>query len=253
MTKMTVTFGVLLAGALLPAACSDLGSDVVPTQPTVQSFTLIPKPDFGRIGSTVSIQDSRFTTSWQYWVTFRGADEALIVNCDTSATLKFFVPFGAVSGSISVQMGDRIEVSSPFTVTESSDTLQLTVAHYDITPPITASDASVLDRMGNRQFWSADVRRDTIHISRRYATGEIIYEQHFLLLDAGANQLPRLIIAWTVMHPDYPATEIDTIRTGIMKVQHWDTSAVMSGRFFGRPSIHYILNGTVPFWVDRGH
>lgn len=150
-----------------------------------------------------------------------------------------------------MQIGAQMGVTPTFTVTESSDTVALTVRHYDITPPITAADSVVVDRMGIRRAWSTLIRGDTIHLSRRYSMGEVIYEYHFLLIDLGANELPRLTMAWTVNIPDYPGTRIDTIRAGVLKVQDWDTSAVMSGRFFGRPSLRDMLNGTVTFWATR--
>jgi hypothetical protein len=167
--------------------------------------------------------------------------------------IKFIVPFGAVSGPISVPVGDRIGVSPRFTVTESSDTLRFTVTRYDITPPITEKDSSVVDRMGFLRTWSADVHGDTIHLYRTYRPGDDLCEHHFLLVHTGANQLPRLFMAWTTRTSDVPGTSVDTIRTGILKIQDWDTSGLMSGKFFGRPSVRDMLNGTVTFWIKKEH
>jgi hypothetical protein len=185
-----------------------------------------------------------------YSVTFPGADDALSIDSDSAAVIRFFVPFGAVSGPVTVGFGREKGVTGPFTVTEMSDQLGLRVSHYDITPPVTAKDSSVLDLLGSRHSWSAVMRGDSVHIGLLFFEGEVAYEYHFLLRNAGPGRLPQLILAWTVMKPDYPGIMIDTLRAGLMKIQDWDTSGVMSGRFFGRPSARFLLNGTVSFWVS---
>ncbi len=245
-------FGVALTCAVVALSCSDDGSAVVPPAEISKPLSLTFKPDDGKVGSRITIMSSHFVMSYSYLVYFRGADEALVARCDTGTTINAFVPFGAVSGPISVSLGsDPFGVTPAFTVTEATDTLTLAVRNYDITPPITAEDSSVVDYMGFRRTWSADVRGDTVHLWQNFATGYIFFEYHFVLVNRGTNQLPFLTNAWIVSKPDYPGTRIDTIRAGLLKVQDWDTSGVMSGRFFGRPSIWGLSNGSIMFWIDR--
>ncbi len=245
-------FGVALTCALVLMSCSDDGSAVVPPEEISKLFSPTVKPNDGKIGSRITILDAHFVATYSYLVYFRGADWALMANCDTGTTINALVPFGAVSGPISVSLGsDPFGVTPAFTVTEVTDTLTLSVRNYDITPPITAEDSSVVDYMGFRRTWTADISGDTVHLRRDFATGGMVFQCHFSLVNRGTNQLPFLTNAWIVSKPDYPGTRIDTIRTGLLKVQDWDTSGVMSGRFFGRPSTWGLSNGTIVFWIDR--
>jgi hypothetical protein len=242
----------ILSSALLFGGCSDGGSDIVPAGPDVKRIALVATPASGKIGSEISIRHSSFVASGSYNVTFPGADDFIVGRSDSSG-LKFIVPFGATAGPITVKVGDTTGVTQPFVVTEPSDTSRFTVLPYDVTPLVTPGSAAVVDFQGSPRTWSADVRGDTIHLSLAYSAGESWKEAHLLLIHAGSNQLPVLARAWTVMRPDYPGIVVDTIQAGILKVQDWDTSAVMSGKFFGRPSMRHFLNGTLTFWIDRRH
>ena len=244
-------YAIVLVAALLVLGCFEEWRGIEPTEPGRHTLAVGAKPDSGRIGSTVVIRNFRFVAGVTYSVTFPGADGALSVDCDSAAVIRFFVPFGAVSGPVTVGLGREKGVTGPFVVTEMSDQLGLTVSRYDITPPVTAKDSSVVNYRGDRRAWSAVMRGDTVHLSLIVYQGEVSYEYHFLLRNGPAGQLPHLMLAWTVMRPDYPGVTIDTLRAGLMKIQDWDTSGVMSGRFFGRPSARFLLNGTVAFWVTR--
>jgi hypothetical protein len=181
---------------------------------------------------------------------YPGAYGPIDVACESTGVLRAVVPFGVTSGPITVLIGREVAVSSTFTATEFSDTLRLVVKRYDLAPGITASDSSIIDWQGHHCAWSAIQLGDTVHISRRYGTGEVIFEHHFKFLSTGQSQLPRLLNAWRVMIPDYPDPWVDTIRAGILKVQDWNTTGVMSGRFFGKPWFPGD-DGIVTFWVDR--
>jgi hypothetical protein len=257
MKTRLVTVYVAVAGFFIGPGCFELDSDVVPTvderaEPERHVISLSARPDSGRIGTTVILTCARFHPSWRYSVFFPGANDAVYVDCESAGSLSSLVPFGAVSGPISVPIGRQVAVSSGFRVAELSDTLSIIVKPYDITPALTPEDSSILDWQGRHRAWVAELRGDTVHIWRGYSTGDEAYEHHIKLLDGGLGRLPSIISIWGVAIPDYPGTRVDTIRTGILKIQDWNTSEVMSGRFFGKPwSPHYLSNGTVAFWVDR--
>jgi len=242
--------GVMIAG------CSDRGAEIPsgesPYEPFIQYTPVTVVPDSGRIGATVAVTDSDFRPSYRYAVVFRGTNEPLLITCDSSSTIHAFVPFSALTGPISVCLPGGTWITQTFVVTESSDTTTLAVAPYDILPPVTSADASVTDRMGFPRSWQASVSGDTVHLSRGYSTGDEYYEYHFVLIARGAQQLPRMAGAWIFVQPDYPGSWRDTIRTGVMKLQDWNPAGVISGRFFGRPSLNRMLNGSTAFWLQRG-
>jgi hypothetical protein len=257
MKPTLLTVCVAVAGFLVGPGCFDLDSDVVRpvdemTEPERQTLSLSVKPDSGRIGTTIIFKCARFHPSWRYCIFFPGAYDGVYVDCETAGTLEPFVPFGAISGPITVSIGREVALSSTFRVTELCDTTSIIVKPYDVTPALMPQDSSILDWQGRHCAWVAELHDDTVHVWRRYSTGDETYEHHFVLLEGGLAQMPTIISVWGTAIPDYPGARVDTIRTGILKIQDWDTSAVISGRFFGKPwSPYYFANGTVAFWVDR--
>lgn len=244
-----VFFSYLLT--LVSNGCSDHGSPVPPVIQIEQPIALVVQPDSGRVGAPIIIRDSLFKVSRTYVIQFPGADDVLVVNCNSASTLQTFVAFGAVSGQIAVDIDGHLGFTQPFNVTGEVDTLALSVTGLDISSPLTPGDSSVIDRMHFRRTWYADIAGDTVHISRGYSTGDEYFEIHFVLLNIAPGVLPRLLKVWTYTKPDYPGSWADTVRTGVLKVQDWNMNGVMSGRFFGKPSIVNMSNGTAAFWVDR--
>ena len=242
---------LVLSGTMLFGACSDHGSEIVPTNQNGQPFVLTVEPNSGRIGSIVAIGGERFKVpTTQYMVGFAGADDRLVADSCSDSTIFTFVPFGARSGPLSVFSDQLLGRTDKFSVTEVVDTTALTAVRYDISPMLTANDSSVIDRMGFRRTWRANRQGDTIQIIRGFSTGDEYYEYHIVLISQRAIQLPRPVALWTYIKPDYPGAWTDTVRVGILKIQEFDTSGVISGRFFGKPSISKILSGTFAFWVD---
>ena len=252
---LTVCLAVL--GLSIAPGCFEHDSNDVTTveqgaEPERHALPISVQPDSGKIGTTVGLKCARFHPSWRYSVFFPGAHDAVYVDCETAGTLSSVVPFGATSGPVTVPIERQTAVSSTFRVTERCDTLSLIVKPYDITPVLTPKDSSIIDWQGRHCAWIAELHDDTVHIWRRYSTGDEMYEHHVKLLHGRLGRLPTILAVWGVAIPDYPGTGVDTIRAGILKIQDWDTSAVMSGRFFGKPwSPYYLSNGTMAFWVDR--
>ena len=252
---VTVCFAV--AGLTIAPGCFEHDAGEVTTvergtDPERGNLSVSVQPDSGNIGATINFSCARFHPSWRYSFFFPGVHEALYVDCESAGTLSVVVPFGARSGPVSVPIDRQTAVSSTFRVTEQSDTLSVIVKPYDITPVLTPKDSSIIDWQGRHCAWNAEVHEDTVHVWRRYSTGDEMYEHHVKLLHGRGGHLPSVIAVWGVAISDYPGTRVDTIRAGILKIQNWDTNAVMSGRFFGRPwHPYYLSNGTMSFWVDR--
>lgn len=244
---------VVLPIILLSAGCVDQGSKTDPSNHNGGSLDLTVQPDSGTIGTIITIhsQPEQFVKN-RYSVGFTGLNDWLSSDSASHSTIFSYVPFGAQSGPVSVFFDELIGTTNDFRITQSVDTNKLTVANFDISPAITAKDSSVIDRMGFRRTWQAQLRGDTVHISRDFSTGETFYEYNFLLVNRGQQSLPSLHTFWIRSQPDHPGGRIDTIRAGILKLQNFDTSGIISGRFFCNPSTYYILNGTFAFWVDLG-
>jgi hypothetical protein len=175
------------------------------------------------------------------------------VEQDSASDTNIFatVPFGARTGPIALYSDQLVGNTNNFTVTEYVDTTALTVERYDISPLLTPKDSSVIDIMKVRRTWKAECRGDTVHISRSYSVGEEYYEYHFVLIDQGSAQLPRFVSAWTYTKPDYPGSWIYTFHEGLLKVQEFNTSGIVSGRFFSKPiPATKLTNGSIAFWVD---
>lgn len=245
MKTRLLTVCVVVAGFFTGPGCFDLDSEVVPTvddraEPERHLLSVSFTPDSGRIGATINLKCARFHPPRRYSVFFPGAHDAVYVDCETAGTLSPAVPFGATSGPVAVPIERQTAISSTFRVTEQCDTLSVTVKPYDITPSLTPKDSSIVDWQGRHCAWIADIRDDTVHIWRRYSTGDEIYEHHVRLLHGSLGRIPTIIAVWGVAIPDYPGTRVDTIRAGILKIQDWDTSAVMSGRFLGSRGAHII-------------
>ena len=243
--KKLNTLGILLLAITLFQSCNDLGSEVVPAP------LLGIAPNSGRIGSVVAIQGTHFRSPLSsYAIWFRGAGNTLEPDSSSESTIYTFVPFGAWSGPLEVYADDFTGITREFTVISSSDPYALTLQGYDILPPVAARDSVIVDRMGISRRWRVDFQGDTVHLSRSYSSGEEVYEYNVVLLDQGPGQLPRIVSTWIRIQPDYSGYWIDPIPVGVLKLQQYDRHGVIAGRFFSRPSISRMRNGSFTIWAE---
>jgi hypothetical protein len=252
----STTFALFQLGAVLLVGCKDHGSDVDPVkqEPVPVVLNVEMDPASGWIGSPLTLRCPGFVLPGRnYMVYFPGADDYLYTGTTSDSVISTFVPFGARSGKIIIApIGDGQGRTGDFHIDTSIDTTTLSVAPYDISPPITAKDSSVIDYMGFRRSWRADRQGDTLHIQRRHSTDGKIRDYHFVLIDQGTPLLPRLAAVWTHVDTDYSVAWDDTNHVGVLKLQDYNTHGVISGRFFTKPSAREMLNGTIAFWVDLG-
>ncbi len=194
------TFALLVG--CLDSGCSDRGTESTEDE---QVLSLRVEPESGRIGTVVSISNGPFIVPAKRnnEVSFPGASEALLSDSGSQTTIFSFVPFGAISGPITVRNRKDVAQTQGFQVTETVETARMTVAWYDLSAPITGSDSSVVDLKGIRRTWAADVHGDTIHVHRGYSTGDEYYEYHMLLLNKGDGQLPASLSMWTYIMTDF--------------------------------------------------
>lgn len=248
--------GALLVFTCLNLGCSDAGRDESGDDPYPTGcdplVSLRIEPESGPIGTLVTIRPGPFVTPVNAnTVFFEGASDYLLSDSGSQGVLFTFVPFDAASGPVVVRMGSTKGLTQPFQVTEAVDTQRTAVSWYDLPGPVRENDSSVVDMMGFRRTWTGELHGDTVHVHRGYSTGDEYYEYHFVMRHRGSGQLPELLQAWIHVRTDYAAVWDDTIRAGLLKVQDWDPGSVLSARFFGRPSLLRMRNGTVAFWVRR--
>jgi len=245
----------LLALMLCQMACSDLGSQSTPDQRKEPALTINASPSSGRIGTTVTLTGTHFILPSRYnAVRFTGGDE-LAADSGSASVLYTYVPFGASTGPIHVALGDgRRATSDPFSVTEACDSTHLSVVPYDISPPVTARDSFVVDRMGVTQAWHVTLQHDTVHLRRRYFSGDDITDIDLFVLDHGTGKLPTpvLLTVTRIMDVASEPPRIDTVRVGLLKIQDWNLAGILSGRCFTK-DWRWVGNSTFSFWVDMRH
>jgi hypothetical protein len=244
-----------LLAVIWAIGCSDIGSELLPVEEDTPPAVLTVQPISGRIGTAISLQGVKFLAGGRYAVAFEGTGAIVLTDSSTATTICTFVPFGAISGRITVFLpGGTIGQTGLFTVAEAVDQHNLSVVAYDIAPPLTPADSSECFCPGGPEWiWHADLNGDTVHISLHFSYGdEMLYEYHLQLIDQGPDHLPRLLNVWTYTIPDHPGARADTLTAGVLKIQNWRTDGIMSGRFFGTPMVNIPFNGTMKFWVNPG-
>ena len=242
----------LLALVFCQMGCSDLGSQSTPDQGKEPALTINASPISGRIGTIVTLTGTHFILPPRYnAVRFTGGDE-LAADSGSASVLYTYVPFGASNGPIHVALGDGgLATSDLFTVTEAYDSTHLSVVPYDVLPPVTARDSFVVDRMGVTQAWRATIQHDTVHLRRRYFSGDDITDIDLFMRDHGTGTLPTpvLLTVTRIMDVLSEPPRIDTVRVGLLKIQDWNLASILSGRFFTK-DWRWVGNSTFSFWVD---
>jgi hypothetical protein len=236
--------------ALSVSGCKDLGSAPPTGNEKEPAAELRITPASGRVGSVLAIHDVRFATGWDYWIGFPGTSEAVRSDSTRDSIAYTFVPFGATSGPIRVDGWSWTGLTGRFTVTESVDTLVLSSVHYDLSVPVTVNDAWVTYYRGWKSMWQAERKTDTIHLRLARSYPEQYEVRHLVLIDRGSGRLPETASVWVDVQTDYNYEWRETISAGLVKIQQFNSAGIVCGRFFGKPSIRTLLNGTFTFYVD---
>lgn len=238
--------GILQIALLVGHGCSDTETPIVPPNSGPQP-SLICNPDSGLIGEVFEITGEEFEVPALRNILF--FSDSVEKRADSGSTFKIYasVPFGATTGPIAVKSNQQIFTTKSFKVRESYNPAALNTVWYNLTPPITALDSSVIDDLGFLRTWQATVQNDTVRISRAHFApfGGYYLEYHFVLLHIAPNQLPQLLKAWVFSRDDTGLRKWDTLSVGMMKIQNWDANVALSGRFINTPYGW----GSFTFWV----
>jgi hypothetical protein len=126
----------------------------------------------------------------------------------------------------------------------------LSSIYYDLSVPVTVNDAWVNYYLGRKSLWQAEREADTVHLWLERQFPEQYEETHLVLIDRGPGRLPETASVWVDVRTDYSYDWRETISAGLVKIQQFDGTGIVCGRFFGKPSIRMMLNGTFTSYVD---
>jgi len=202
-------------------------------------------PTYNVVGDVIMISDTGFGPSYPNMrIRFFGGVE---IQPDGSESTHLFVtvPFGALSGYVTVT-GDAYADSLPISILEFYDADTLQIRWYNLERPLTPSDGTITSRWDDTVYWNDwTVTRsgDTVTFDVNYWSYFDTYAGYTIRLkDAGPDSLPILIRA------EYrPRIGLIVLQKGLLKIQDWDTSKVISGKFFSYQGSAYNKRG---FWYD---
>ena len=239
---MKLSLNILILALL---GCSEYSGPDYPNPLEKPSSKFSITPSICLIGDVIAISDTGFGTSpFNLRVRFSGGVQVRIDSA-TTTTLYVAVPFGAFSGYVTV-VGAAQEDSLPITVYEAYDPSALQMRWYNLENPIDSANVAIdagWDGTKHWNDWGVTISGDTVSFEIRFIP--IPHElAHYLVQfrDNGPDSLPTLISARFRHY-----FGIDTLESGILKIQNWNTSSVISGRFYAHNSTGYDRLG---FWYD---
>ncbi len=191
-------------------------------------------PDSGTVGTILQITGKKFDPSVSLLsITFNDT-EPFRVDSGKGDTIYTYVPFEAQSGKITLDVYevDTLWVSNDFRVIQQCDTSKICVLEYDLKQPITQKSANNLPDNYNAEAWKAEIVGDTVIISR-YIDASEYGITHILSFLCQKNNLPEHLEIKRIVHED-TGTRESTMDRGVIKIQDWDTSGVISGRVIGK-------------------
>ena len=198
------------------------------------------EPDSGYVGTKLKIFGMKFSSRGVRTnsIEFEGW-EAIRPDSGSTDTLFTYIPFGAETGSIKISywdgfvFHDTIGISNQLNVVQECDTLSICVLPYNVDVSITEEMSRRVDLSHDKMVdWNAEINNDTVTISRSYEHIDWGITKTLKFLHTDNQQLPRLLSYISIRVGD-TGTRIDTLKTGIIKIQDWDTSGIVSGRVFG--------------------
>ncbi len=236
---------------LLTAGCekdySNLSSKNA-RQPLPVMVPLVVTPDSGTAGTRIKIFGMKFLPSaGQNEIYFEGV-EPFRPDSGSADTLYSYTPFEASSGSIKVTYWghDTIGVFPYFKFIAQCDTTAICVLPYDLNVVLTEQSAlQVFPGWYDERAWSGEIRGDTVIISRQYEFLDSGVTRVIKFLYTDEHSLPQLVSS-VFRNVNDTRTICDTLTVGIIKIQDWDTSGVVSGRVIDKVwGVHNYI-----FWYD---
>jgi len=196
---------------------------LVPEQPK----RLTVSPIYCVIGTAITFSDTGFHNDmYADTLIFTGNIE-IHADSANATTLHARVPFGAFSGYVTVKAPNYRD-SVQITILESYNPDTFAVRWYDLEDSITSDAAKIPGYYYSpTAYWSVSRSVDTITFEVQYAKyPDETRRFRILFLDHGADTLPSLLFARCTTPLVY------TTGNGLLKIQDWNTSAIVSAKFF---------------------
>lgn len=227
--KNEIIISMILASIFIRC---DQRANFIPILPEKKSdTTVVFFPDTVLVGSTLGIKYTiRDSLVSVYWLQQAEDFHARSDSFDDGLTY-FTVPFGPRSGVFLI----NYEVITPvLTINESYNPWGANVVWYNLDQPIPPRDTSIYVYGSNEPIpWESYVNGDTITLNLSF----FYYPVYFRTMDIkfvnhGANSLPEFIYYIRNDLDDTGQRYIDTLYTGMIKIQNWDTSDFIFGKAF---------------------
>ncbi len=210
----------------------DNQADFIPVLPEKKSdTTLVFLPDTVLVGSTLgikyTIRDSFVSIFW-----LQQAEDFYAQSDSFDDGLTYFtVPFGPSSG---VFLINQKVITPVLTINESYNHWGANVIWYNLDQPIPPRDTSIYEYGSNEPIpWQSNVNGDTITLNisffdypAYFRTMEIKFVNH------GSNSLPEFVYYIRNDLDDTGQRYIDTLYSGMIKIQNWDTNDFIFGKAF---------------------
>jgi len=211
-------------------------------------------PDSGKVGDVLQISGMKFQSKYSILLLFNHKyyyyPDSILDNI-----LLIHIPFEGIYDSLFIWeyfSPETIGVISDFHFIAECDTDEICLLSYNLNTPLTAHQA--MQTGGGLKEWSVDKSNDTVTVDRSFPTlVELAITQRCVFKSLGNNLLPELIDCYFIEHQDFGRNDTLRLYAGIIKIQNWDITGILSGRVIGRArtkSKQISGQADFAFWYD---
>lgn len=199
-------------------------------------------PDSATVGTRLMISGMEFDINPAKNQILYNSPYLFMADSGTVDMIYTTVPLEAQSGAVTVISGSDTGIVENFTFVKECEDSTVCVVHFNLNSRVTKTSSLLNAGFGITQEWSALVENDTVTVFRKVTSGIMSNSQIFKFKNDQYTELPNLLSAKFILEAEYP-TEYE-IETGIIKIQDWNLSGIISGRVL-------IESGfKVDFWYD---
>jgi len=205
-------------------------------------------PASGYIGTVLLLTGVPFSSDrHENQLSFSGVDYILYPDSLTTDTLFSHIPYKAISGPLQLNVSSKAYVFEQLEVLEACPNA-VVVMPYNLNKPVTEKASWYVEPGGRTYTWQGTVSGDTLTLTRYVPGGdEVRYTQKLKLLKKPNGGLPAYI-SFIRIKEDFQAgtKETNRLMQGIIKIQDFSFTGLVSGKLFAREYEPYGLM----FWYD---
>jgi hypothetical protein len=245
MRKTNQILLIIVSGLLL--CCKEKQSNnpitIITKADTV--FTIQPESVF--IGSKISIK-ANFNDSLYPVHNIVVSDSCIVFQDSFRYPLSYFtIPFLSQSGALQPLVKLERYTSPQIHLLEQYSVTQMNIGWYNLPTPIPIKDTCHYNWDKSVELWQCETKDDTIILNMEYGPYPIGGEfRELVLIDQGSNQLPKFVRYIKSRVDDTSSWIVDTVSTGFIKIQNWNTNGYIFGQVFYNvyfPGIQYTQEG----------